>query len=77
MTSGYRYQGGLGYYMAVRDAHTDYFFDRMPKGTYVIEETSFIDRDGEYTTGLVTLRCLYAPEFAASTSAVELNISDK
>ena len=77
MTSGYHYQGGLGYYQAVRDAHTDYFFDRMPKGTYVIEETSFIDRDGAYTTGLVTLRCLYAPEFAASTSAVELNISDK
>jgi hypothetical protein len=74
MTSGYRYQGGLGYYMAVRDAHTDYFFDRMPKGTYVIEETCFIDRDGAYTSGLVTLRCLYAPEFGASTPAAELTV---
>lgn len=74
MTSSYRYQGGLGYYMAVRDAHTDYFFDRMPKGTYVIEETCFIDRDGAYTSGLVTLRCLYAPEFGASTPATELTV---
>lgn len=76
-TSGYRYQGGLWYYQAVRDAHTDYFFDRLPKGTYVLEETAFIDRDGTYTTGLVTLRCLYAPEFGANTAATELNISNK
>ena len=73
--SGYRYQGGLGYYRAVRDAHTDYFFDSMPKGTYVLEETAFIDRDGTYTTGLTTVRCLYAPEYGANTSALEINVA--
>lgn len=72
--SGYRYQGGLGYYRAVRDAHTDYFFDRLPKGTYVLEETAFTDRTGRYTTGLVTLRCLYAPEFGGNTPAVEVKV---
>ena len=72
--SGYRYQGGLGYYRAVRDAHTDYFFDRLPKGTYVLEEEAFIDRDGTYTTGLVTLRCLYAPEYGSNTPALQLNV---
>ena len=74
--SGYRYQGGLGYYRAVRDAHTDYFFDRLPKGTYVLEETAFIDRTGRYTTGLATIRCLYAPEYGGNTSAVELTIDN-
>lgn len=73
--SGYRYQGGLGYYLAVRDAHTDYFFDRMPKGTYVLEETTFIDRDGHYTTGLTTVRCLYAPEYGSNTPALELTVT--
>lgn len=73
--SGYRYQGGLGYYRAVRDAHTDYFFDHLPKGTYVLEETSFIDRAGTYTSGLTTIRCLYAPEYGGQTAAVELNIN--
>ena len=72
--SGYRYQGGLGYYRAVRDAHTDYFFDRLPKGTYVLEETAFTDRTGRYTTGLVNIRCLYAPEFGGNTLAVELTV---
>ncbi len=73
--SGYRYQGGLGYYRAVRDAHTDYFFDRLPKGTYVLEEKAFIDRTGRYTTGLTTIRCLYAPEYGGHTQAFELTIN--
>ncbi len=73
--SGYRWQGGLGYYRAVRDAHTDYFFDRLPKGTYVLEETAFIDREGRYTTGLTTIRCLYAPEYGGHTPAFEININ--
>nr|MCR5179612.1 hypothetical protein [Bacteroidaceae bacterium] len=72
--SGYRYQGGLGYYLAVRDAHNDYFFDHLPKGTYVLEESAYVDRNGRYTTGLVTLRCLYAPEYGANTAAQELNV---
>lgn len=74
--SGYHDQSGLGYYLAVRDAHTDYFFDRLPKGTYVLEETSFIDRTGSYTTGLTTLRCLYAPEFSSHTKAERLEIRE-
>jgi hypothetical protein len=72
--SGYRYQGGLGYYRAVRDAHTDYFFDYLPKGTYVLEESAYIDRAGRYTSGLTTIRCLYAPEYAGHTPAVELTV---
>ena len=75
--STYHYQGGLGYYRAVHDAHTDYFFDSLPKGTYVLEETSFIDRTGHYTSGLCRLQCLYAPEFNAHTNAVELKIEQK
>ena len=74
--SGYHYQGGLGFYRAVRDAHTDYFFDHLPKGTYMIEETSFVDRSGIYTTGLTTIRCLYAPEYGANTSALQLTIQE-
>lgn len=75
--SGYRYQGGLGYYRAVRDAHTDYFFYRLPKGTYVLEETAFIDRTGQYTTGLCRLQCLYAPEYNSHTPATTLSVSEK
>lgn len=72
--SGYEWRNGLGYYRAVRDTRTDYFFDSLPKGTYVLEETAFIDREGRYTTGLTTLRCLYAPEYTANTTAVTISV---
>ena len=73
--SGYHYQGGLGYYHAVHDARTDYFFDRLPKGTYVLEETAFIDRAGHYATGLTTIQCHYAPEYVGNTPSAELTIN--
>ena len=72
--SGYEWRNGLGYYRAVRDTRTDYFFDSLPKGTYDLEETAFIDREGRYTTGLTTLRCLYAPEYTANTTAVTISV---
>ncbi|MBO4907400.1 MAG: hypothetical protein J5486_10310 [Bacteroidaceae bacterium] len=70
--SGYHYQGGLGYYLAQHDAHTDYFFEHLPKGTYVLEERAFIDRDGKYTTGIAKIQCLYAPEFGGHTNSCDI-----
>ena len=72
--SGYHYQGGLGYYLAQHDAHTDYFFDRLPKGTYILEEKAFIDREGKYTTGIAKIQCLYAPEFSSHTDCKTIQI---
>lgn len=71
--SSYRYQGGLGFYRVIRDSRTEYFFDRLPKGTYVLEESSFIDRVGTYTTGLTTIQCHYAPEFGGNAEAKTIN----
>lgn len=65
--SGYNYSNGLGFYRAVKDASTDYFIDRLPRGTYTLEEDVFVDRSGVYTTGISTVECLYAPEYKANT----------
>ena len=35
--SKYKYQDGLGYYEATKDASTNFFFDYLPKGIYVFE----------------------------------------
>src|SRR5690606_10260032 len=35
--SQYKYQDGLGYYDATKDASTNFFFDYLPKGVYVFE----------------------------------------
>jgi len=67
--SGYRYQSGLGYYRMIHDDRTEYYFDTMPKGTYVIEEDWLISRTGNYQTGSTVIRCLYAPEFQSFTGS--------
>ena len=72
--SGYRYQSGLGYYRQIRDDRTEYYFDRMPKGTYVIEEDWLISRTGNYQMGTTAVKCLYAPEYQSFTASDRLII---
>ena len=75
--SGYRYQNGLGYYRQIRDDRTEYYFDRMPKGTYVIEEDWLISRTGNYQMGSTVIKCLYAPEYQSFTASNRLIIQQK
>lgn len=71
--SGYVWRNGLGYYRMVRDASTEYYIDRLPKGTYVIETMQYVDRPGTYSAGLATLQCVYAVEYTSHTGNIRLN----
>ena len=64
-TSGYRWNSGLGYYVDVKDASTNFFFDHLGKGTYMLEYSYYVSREGTYETGLATMQCAYAPEYAS------------
>ena len=75
--SGYRWMGGTGAYVAVKDASTNYFFDRLPKGNYILETTYRVDRVGEYLSGLATLQSAYAPEMVAHTIAERIVVAEK
>lgn len=68
--SGYR----RGYYCAQKDNATYYFFDRMSKGTHVIESEYYIDRTGRYETGTCSVQCAYAPEYSARTSSSTIEV---
>lgn len=63
--SGYNFGG---YYRALHDASTDYFFDRMAKGSQTLTDEFFIDRTGTFRTGSTTVQCQYAPEFVGHSS---------
>jgi len=45
--SQYKWQGGLGYYESTRDVSTNFFFDRLPKGTYVFEYPLWVQHAGD------------------------------
>lgn len=70
--SGYRYQGGLGYYQSTRDAATDFFFDRIRAGTYVFQYDLRVAHEGDFSNGITTAVCMYAPEFAAHSEGVRI-----
>ena len=74
--SGYEYRNGLGYYKEVKDASTNYFFERLPKGTYVIEAECYVERAGRYALGAVKLNGVYAPEFSAYGAGTVLEVSE-
>ena len=74
--SGYEYRNGLGYYKEVKDASTNYFFERLPKGTYVIEAECYVERAGRYALGAVKLNGVYAPEFTAYGAGTVLEVSE-
>ncbi|MFA5012717.1 MAG: alpha-2-macroglobulin family protein [Ignavibacteria bacterium] len=63
--SGYRYRDGLGYYESTRDAATNFFFGFLPKGTYVFEYDLRVNLSGDYSNGITTVQCMYAPEFSS------------
>lgn len=65
--SGYSWQGMLGYYQSTRDISTSFYFDRLPKGKYVFEYPVFVSQSGEFSGGIATIQCHYAPEFSSHT----------
>lgn len=56
------------YYQSNKDASMNFFFNFLPKGTYVFEYTSVVTRSGTYSEGPATIQCIYAPEFTSHTS---------
>ena len=74
--SGYRWNNGLGYYVDVKDASTNFFFDHLGKGVYVLEYSYRVSRAGIYETGLATMQCAYAPEYASHSASITVDIKE-
>lgn len=72
--SGYRWKGTMGYYESTKDLATHFFFDYLPKGTHVLEYTLVANLRGEFSNGISTLQCMYAPEFSAHSKGVRVKI---
>lgn len=65
--SGSIYRDGVWYYQSPTDVSENFFFDRLPQGTFVLEYAVYVSRTGEYAGGISTIQCLYAPEFVSHT----------
>ncbi len=72
--STYKWQDGLGYYQSTKDVATNFFFDYLPKGTYVFEYPLRVIHKGNYSSGITTIQSMYAPEFSSHSSSVRLKV---
>ncbi|MDX2247288.1 MAG: alpha-2-macroglobulin family protein [Bacteroidia bacterium] len=72
--SSYRYQAGLGYYQSTKDVATHFFFDYLPKGTHVFEYDLFATQKGDFSNGVATIQCMYAPEFTSHSPGVRVSV---
>jgi Bacterial Alpha-2-macroglobulin MG10 domain/Alpha-2-macroglobulin family/MG2 domain len=74
--SGYKWQGGLGYYETTKDLSTDFFFQWVPKGFYVFEYPLFVTQTGNFSNGIATIQCMYAPEFSGHSVGIRVNVEN-
>jgi uncharacterized protein YfaS (alpha-2-macroglobulin family) len=72
--SQYKYQGGLGYYESTKDASTNFFFGWLSRGTYVFEYTMFVTHTGNFSNGITSIQCMYAPEFTAHSEGIRVSV---
>jgi uncharacterized protein YfaS (alpha-2-macroglobulin family) len=72
--SQYKYQGGLGYFENTKDLATNFFIDYLPRGTFVFEYPMFATQNGNFSNGITSMQCMYAPEFATHSEGIRVKI---
>ncbi len=75
--SKYKWQENLGYYESTKDAATNFFFDRIPKGVYVFEYDVRVNNAGNFSNGITTIQSMYAPEFSSHSKGERINVFEK
>ncbi|UMB61968.1 MG2 domain-containing protein [Lutibacter sp. A80] len=74
--SSYKWQDGLGYYESTKDASTNFFMERLPKGVYVFEYDLRVNNAGNFSNGITTIQSMYAPEFSSHSEGIRIEIGD-
>jgi len=72
--SQYKYQDGLGYYESTGDAATNFFISYLPKGTYIFEYPLFVTHKGDFSNGITSIQCMYAPEFTSHSEGIRVAV---
>jgi hypothetical protein len=72
--SSYKYQDGLWYYESTKDTATNFFIPWLRKGTYVFEYPLRITHAGNFSNGITSIQCMYAPEFSSHSEGVRIQV---
>jgi uncharacterized protein YfaS (alpha-2-macroglobulin family) len=53
---------------------TNFFISYLPKGTYVFEYPMMITNKGDFSNGITSIQCMYAPEFSAHSEGIRVKV---
>ncbi len=66
--SGYRNEDRAWFYQETKDSQTNLFFNSLNKGTHIIGYDVWVTNPGEFTSGIATIQCQYAPQLSAHSA---------
>lgn len=70
--SGIQFRDRLVYYRSPGDFTTNYYIDRLPKGTYILEEEYFVTHAGDFSAGTAQIQCMYAAEYNSTSKGTRI-----
>ena len=66
--SGYRSEDRTWFYQETKDTQTNVFIYSLNKGTHIIGYDVWVTNPGEFTSGIATIQCQYAPQLSAHSA---------
>lgn len=75
--SKHEWKGDFNYYKTTKDVSTNFFFDRLQKGTYVLGYDLRVTNEGVFNSGISILQSMYAPEFSAHSENSKVIVKEK
>ncbi len=72
--SNYEFQGALHFYKSTKDAVTNFFFDSIYKGKYILEYDVRVNNLGAFSNGISTIQSIYAPEFSGHSNGIRIKV---
>ena len=72
--SGYRNEDNTWFYQETKDTQTNVFVNSLRKGTHIIGYDVWVTNPGEFTSGIATIQCQYAPQLSAHSAGKMITI---
>ena len=75
--SGYRSEDRTWFYLETKDTQTNVFINNLSKGTHIIGYDVWVTNPGEFTSGIATIQCQYAPQLSAHSAGKSITITSE
>ena len=75
--SGYRNEDNTWFYQETKDSQTNVFISSLRKGTHIIGYDVWVTNPGEFTSGIATIQCQYAPQLSAHSAGKKITAWEK